>query len=706
MFFTLIRSTILLLHVLFIYMQSIRNIAIIAHVDHGKTTLVDKIIQECKVLDQRKDAGELILDSNDLERERGITITSKNVAVNYKGVKINIIDTPGEGSFFGDTRAAIAAADAVILIVSAKDGVQPMTERVNGWAVEMGLPRYVVFTKCDLEHVRVSTAIEAVKKRLKISLATMQVPIGEGTDMKGVVELVGRKVFVGKAEGPNAKSTTEIPADVKDAVNNARALLVDDVASAAGNDELAEKYLEEGDLTDKEMESGLNKAIAGGTIVPAFFVGSMGPHGAAALLDAIVDLFPSPNKHRYFPATVGDSRAPLTEGALAAFCFKTTIDPHAGRNSFVRVISGVLRPDTYVLINGQKERVGALFNVVGKNAGGALNEVYAGDIVNVTKMKSVTTGDTLCDERKPFTFAAPVPPPALFARVAVLQDRGSGEKIAQGLGKLSEEDWSLQISHDEQTHDLVVAGLSQLHLDVTLERLKRRFGIDCILGPPKIPYKETISKKATGIEGKHKKQSGGHGQFGVCMIDMEPTPRNSGFVFEDAIVGGAIPRNFIPSVEKGIAKTSKRGFLAGFEVVDFKVRLWDGKYHDVDSSDAAFQLAGSKAFKAAMEKCGPIILEPVVKMEITVPTAALGDIMGDLNSRRGRILGSETQDAYSVVNAIAPLVEVLEYEPKLRALTQGTGTFTMTMDRYEPVPAMLQDKIIKDSGFKQVADEE
>ena len=335
-----------------------------------------------------------------------------------------------------------------------------------------------------------------------------------------------------------------------------------------------------------------------------------------------------------------------------------------------------------------------------------MGEAYAGDIVSIAKLKTVKTGDTITEDKKPFVFDAPEVPPALFARVVILSDRGSGEKIAQGLSKLSEEDNSLKVYHDEQTHDLICAGLSQLHLDVTGERLRRRFGTDITLGPPKIPYLETITRKVTNIEGKHKKQTGGHGQFGVCLIDMEPTSRGEGFVFDDAIVGGAIPRNFIPSVEKGIVKSAARGFLAGFQVVDFKVRLFDGKYHDVDSSDAAFQLAGSKAFKAAMAKAGPILLEPMVKMEITVPTAALGDIMGDLNSRRGRILGSETQDQFSVVNAQAPLVEVLEYEPKLRALTQDTGTYSMTMDRYEPVPAQLQEKIIKDSGFKAIDEEE
>jgi elongation factor G len=480
---------------------------------------------------------------------------------------------------------------------------------------------------------------------------------------------------------------------------------VDDVAST--DDALTEKYLEAGDLTDKEMEGGLHKAIASGTVVPTFFVGSLGPYGVASLLDAMVDIFPDPTKRTPFKAKGEADPRPCTKDApLAAFCFKTTIDQHAGRTSFVRVMSGVLKTDNAVMVDEQKERIGQMFNSVGKATGTPLGEAYAGDIVAIAKLKAVKTGDVLCEDRKPFIFAAPEPPPALFARVIVMTDRGSGEKIVQGLSKLAEEDCSLKIYQDEQTHDQIVAGLSQLHLDITLERLKRRFGLDVVLGPPRIPYRETISRKATGIEGKHKKQTGGHGQFGVCYIDMEPTPRGAGFIFDDAIVGGAIPRNFIPSVEKGVVKAAKRGFLAGNQVVDFKVRLYDGKYHDVDSSDAAFQIAGSKAFKEAMSKAGPTILEPVVKMEITVPTANLGDVMGDLNGRRGRILGTETQDAFSVINALAPLVEVLEYEPKLRALTQGSGTFTMTMDRYEPVPAMLQDKIIKDSGFKVVSDDE
>jgi elongation factor G len=645
-----------------------------------------------------------VLDDEPEELNREGTLLTSVAHVVWRDTKINLLDTPGEGSFFGDTRAAMSAADAVILMISGKDGVQPMTDRLNNWAIELGLPRYVVFSKCDFDHLQLPSVIESTKKRLKLALAPLQVAIGEGPALRGIVDLLGRRVYADTPDGPKSKVGSDIPEELKDDVEAARSQLVDEVAST--DDTLTEKYLEEGDLTDKEMEIGMHKAIASGVLVPYFFFAGGPPYGALPLLDAIVDIFPNPTTRGAFAGKGGDSRAAKVDDPMAAFCFKTTIDQHAGRTSYVRILSGTLKADNYVLCNGQKERVGGVFNVIGKPSGSSLGETYAGDIVGISKLKTVTTGDTVSEDKKPFDFAAPEPPPALFARVVVLTDRTSGEKIAQGLFKLAEEDNSLKVYHDQQTHDLVCAGLSQLHLDVTGDRLKRRFGLDITLGPPKIPYLETITRKATNIEGKHKKQTGGHGQFGVCIIDMEPTARGEGFVFDDAIVGGAIPRNFIPSVEKGVVKSAQRGYLAGFNVVDFKVRLFDGKYHDVDSSDAAFQMAGSKAFKAAMEKAGPILLEPMVKMEITVPTTSLGDIMGDLNGRRGRILGSETLDQFSVVNASAPLVEVLEYEPKLRALTQGTGTFSMTMDRYEPVPAMLQDKIIKDSGFKVIEEDE
>ena len=688
--------------------NKIRNVVVVGHKGTGKTTLVEGMLY---VGGSTPSMGSIaaktsVLDDEPEEITREGTLLTSVGHVVWRDTKINIIDTPGEGSFFGDTRLAMGAADAVILVVSAKDGVQPMTDRLNRWAMELGLPRYLVFSKCDLEHIQLEPVIESVKKRLKLALAPMQVTVGEGTDLRGLVDLLGRKTYMNTPDGPKTKPSDAIPEEVKSAVDEARARLVDEVA--ATDDQLTEAYLEQGDLSDKDMEVGMHKAIAAGTLVPYYFFAGASPYSVIPLLDAIVDVFP--------PATIKteargkgeepEVREAKPDAALAAFCFKTTIDPHAGRNAVVRILSGTLKSDTYILNGESKERVGGVFNMVGKPSGSSLGEAYAGDIVAITKLKTVKTGDTISEDKKPFTYAAPEVPPALFARVVVLTDRGSGEKIAQGLGKLAEEDNSLKVYHDEQTHDLICAGLSQLHLDVTGDRLRRRFGTDITLGPPRIPYLETVTRKISNIEGKHKKQTGGHGQFGVCLIDMEPQARGEGFLFEDAIVGGAIPRNFIPSVEKGIVKSAARGFLAGFRVVDFKIRLFDGKYHDVDSSDAAFQMAGSKAFKAAMAKAGPILLEPMVKMEITVPTTSLGDIMGDLNSRRGRILGSETLDQFSVVNAQAPLVEVLEYEPKLRAMTQGTGTYSMVMDRYEPVPALLQDKIIKDSGFKAVDEEE
>jgi elongation factor G len=688
--------------------QKIRNVVVVGHKGTGKTTLIEGMLY---VGGSTPAMGSIaaktsVLDDEPEELAREGTLLTSVGHVVWRDTKINIIDTPGEGSFFGDTRLAMAAADAVILVVSGKDGVQPMTDRLNHWAMEMGLPRYLVFSKCDLEHIHLEPVIESVKKRLKLALAPMQVTVGEGTDLKGLVDLLGRKAYVGTPDSPKTKASDVIPDEVKDAVEEGRSRLVDEVAST--DDALTEKYLEQGDLSDKEMEAGMHKAISAGTLVPYYFFAGASPYGVIPLLDAIVDYFPAATAKTEVrgKGEEPEVRQAKPEASLSAFCFKTTIDQHAGRNAIVRILSGTLKGDSYILNGESKERVGGIFNVVGKPAGSALSEAYAGDIVAITKLKTVKTGDTISEDKKPFTYAAPEVPPALFARVVVLTDRGSGEKIAQGLTKLAEEDNSLKVYHDEQTHDLVCAGLSQLHLDVTCDRLRRRFGTDITLGPPKIPYLETITRKVTNIEGKHKKQTGGHGQFGVCLVDMEPTARGEGFVFDDAIVGGAIPRNFIPSVEKGIVKNAARGFLAGYQVVDFKVRLFDGKYHDVDSSDAAFQMAGSKAFKAAMAKAGPILLEPMVKMEITVPTTALGDIMGDLNSRRGRILGSETQDQFSVVNAQAPLVEVLEYEPKLRALTQGTGTFSMTMDRYEPVPAQLQEKIVKESGFKSIDEEE
>jgi elongation factor G len=448
-----------------------------------------------------------------------------------------------------------------------------------------------------------------------------------------------------------------------------------------------------------------------GAVVPIYFASGVKPSGIAALLDGIVELVPPPTAHKPFAGAVPGKDGEVTRSGeaepTALFVFKTSIDQHAGRTSFARVLSGTVKPDTTLLnaSTGHPERLGKIANVVGKDAKN-IDEARAGDIVALLKLKSTLSGHTLSDEKHPFVHVGPELPHALFSRGVKFEGKGAEEKVGTALHRLTEEDPGLAVTLDEATRELVVSGLGALHLEITVERIRRRVGIDCRLGPPHIAYKETITKKVANVEGKHKKQSGGHGQFGVCYIDIEPNVRGGGFVFEDAVVGGAIPRQFIPSVEKGVVKAMQKGFLAGHQMIDIKVRLFDGKYHDVDSSDAAFQLAGSKGFKAALAQAHPVLLEPIVKLQVVVPSATMGDVIGDINSRRGRISGTDSVDDQTIVNAFVPLAEVLEYESKLKSMTQGKGTFTMSVDHLEVCPPMVQDKVVKDSGFKVEADED
>jgi elongation factor G len=695
----------------------IRNVAIIGHKGSGKTSLAEAMLFVAKATAKlgKVDDKSSILDDTIEEKEHACSLEASVAHVTWGGKKINIVDTPGEGSFLAETKLAIAAVDAAILVVSGKDGVQPITERVFGWAKAQGLPTLVVITKVDAENAKPDEVAAEVRSRLKAPVAVMEVHAGEGLEYQGVVALRTKKAWVGKPEAPNAVAPGAIPDGYSKAADDGRAKLVDDVAGT--NDDLTEKYLTDGDLTQEELDRGLRDAMSKGQIVPIYFASGTRPSGIVALLDAIVELVPPPTAHPAFQGTVPTSkpgatpakaeRPSSTDAPAAAFVFKTSIDPHAGRTSFVRVLSGVLKPDATMLnaSTGNTERIGKIVNIVGKDAK-PVEEARAGDIVALAKLKATLSGHTLSDEKHPFLFAAPELPPPLFSRGVKFEAKGGEDKVATALYRLAEEDPGLSIGSDETTRELVVSGLGGLHLEITVERIRRRIGIDCRLGPPHIAYKETITRKVANVEGKHKKQSGGHGQFGVCYIDLEPLPRGKGFEFEDAIVGGSIPRQFIPSVEKGIVKSMARGFLAGFQMVDVKVRLFDGKYHDVDSSDAAFQMAGSKGFKAACAQAHPVLLEPIVKMQVITPSAAMGDIIGDINSRRGRIIGTDTIDDSTVVNAYVPLSEILEYESKLKSMTQGKGTFSMSIDHLEICPPMVQEKVIKDSGFKVEADEE
>ncbi|WP_437601180.1 elongation factor G [Sorangium sp. So ce590] len=695
----------------------IRNVAIIGHKGAGKTSLAEAMLYVAKATAKlgKVDDKSSVLDDTAEEKEHVCSFEASVAHLSWGGKKINLVDTPGEGSFLAETRLALAAVDAAIVVVSGKDGVQPITERVFGWVKEAKLPCMIVVTKVDAENARPDEVLAEVRARLKAPLAVMEERIGEGLQYRGVVATRTKKAWLDKPEAPAAAAGSPAPADVAGAAEKARAKLVDDVAGS--DDELTERYLTEGDLTQQELDQGLRAAVRRGALVPVYFASGVRPSGAAALLDGIVELVPPPTEHPAWTGVVPSGkpgaapqaaeRPSSADAPAAAFVFKTSIDPHAGRTSFARVLSGVLRPDATLLNanTGGAERLGKIHSVVGKDHK-QMEEARAGDIVALHKLKTTLSGHTLCDERHAFLFSAPELPPALFSRGVRFDAKGGEDKVGNALHRLTEEDPGLSVHQDASTRELVVSGLGALHLEITVERIRRRVGIDCRLGPPHIAYKETISRKVTNVEGKHKKQTGGHGQFGVCYIDMEPLPRGGGFVFEDAVVGGAVPRQFIPSVEKGIVKSMSKGVLAGYPMVDVKVRLFDGKYHDVDSSDAAFQMAGSKAYKAAAAQCAPVLLEPIVRLSVTVPSAAMGDIIGDINSRRGRIIGTDAIEDQTIVNAFVPLAEVLEYESKLKSMTQGKGTFTMSVEHLEVCPPAVQEKVIKESGFKVEADED
>jgi elongation factor G len=689
--------------------EDIRNVAVVGHKGAGKTALIEAMLYLAKVAPKLGKVGERAcgLDDSPEERAHMSTLESRLVSLIWGGKKVNLIDTPGETSLFADTQMALNAADAVLLVVSARSGVETGTERLSRWILQSRTPCLVVLTKVDDEHARIDEVISEVRA-LKEPITVMEVATGTGPAFRGVVDERTGKAWVGKPEAPTALEPGEVPAEMKKQVDEVHAKLVDDIAGT--DDALTDRYLTEGDLPQQEINEGARKAVLAAKLVPVYCASSAIPIGIAALLDAIVDLLPSPADRPTWRGTNSEKnpteREPKVDAPVAALVFKTHIDPHAGKSSYLRVLSGTLSPDAQLVCpkDGHRERVAQLLHGAGKDLK-PLPFAVAGDLVCATKLKTVRTGETLSDEKQVFTLALPNRPAPLFSR-AVLTSKGMEEKVAVAIQRLVEEDPGLSFSHREESRELIVSGLGALHLEITLERLRRRLGVDCKLGPPRIPYRETMARKVTNIEGKQKKQTGGHGQFGVCYIDLEPMARGSGFVFEDAIVGGVIPRQFIPSVEKGVVRAMNQGVIAGYPVVDVKVRLVDGKYHSVDSSDAAFQVAGYRAFRAAAAAAHPVLLEPIAKIEVTVPSESMGDVVGDLSSRHGKVVGTDANDETTTITAFVPLAQTLEYEPVLTGMTHGKGTFAITFDHYDFCPAHTQEQVIKESGFKPVVDED
>ncbi len=688
--------------------ENIRSVAVVGHKGAGKTALIEAMAYMAKALPRLGKPGERGLGLDDSVEEKGhlATFETRLVSLNWAGARVHLLDTPGEAGFFTETSMAFAAADAILLVVSARAGVETGTERLARMAMDQKKPCIVAITRCDDDQARVEEVIAQIKE-LKEPITVVEVPHHKGNALDGVVNVASMKAWVGHAESPDHVESDAIPEDMKEEVRRTREKLVDDVAGT--DDTLTEHYLNDGDLKDGELKSGEHDAVAKNKLVPVMFTSATAPFGIIALLDAIVDFAPAPTDLPAWKGTADNAeveRPRTAEAPVSAFVVKTRVDQH-GRMSLVKLVSGALKPDTFLFCaaNGEKERIGQMMQGSAKDLK-PITDAVAGDLFWVPKLKATHTGATLHDEKHPVALAVPARPTTLFSRAVIAAQKAADDKIAQSLHTLQEEDLGLQVGFGSDGHQLVISGLGAVHLDVTLERLKRRANVDVKLGPPRIEYRETVTRTVRNVEGKHKKQTGGHGQFGVVFLDIEPRERGAGFEFEDAVVGGSVPRQFIGSVKKGVERALKRGIIAGYPLVDIRVRLVDGKSHSVDSSDAAFQMAGYKGFLAAAKAATPALLEPVAKLELTVPAESMGDVIGDISSRSGNVLGRDVDGDNAVIQAFLPFAQLMDYEPTLSARTRGRGRFTFAFDHYDVAPPVTLQKVVRDSGFNAAIEED
>ena len=686
--------------------NDIRNVALIGHKACGKTSVAESALWTAGVTQRLGNtaAGTSVLDYEDEEHKRVMSTATSIGSLVWQKTKINLLDTPGDSNFLKDTRTTLQAADGAVCVVSAKDGVEPMTERVYGWVKDANLARAFFVSKMDAENANFQAVVDDLKANLEPGCTAVQFPLGEGHDFRGVVDLLTQRAFLFEDGDQGQVKVTDIPADIAAEVEDARNTLIEDIAS---NDEsLMEKFFEDL-LTPEEIIQGLAQAMAAGQMFPVFCGSGTHNQGVNLLLDALVSSFPNPLAVPPRRGWIGENETTRAAGdPLTCFCFKTIVDQHAGKISVLRVLSSEAKSDAS-LKNASRsdspERLGALHSLVGKKMD-PVERATVGDIFAVAKLKDVHTGDTLSEDG--FRMEAVRLAPPLIARAVEAKDHGAEDKLSAAVQRIVEEDPGLSLARDPNSGQILLSGTGQQHIEVAIERMQRKFGVSAQLEMPRIPYLETFSQPVKNVEGKHKKQTGGAGQFGVIYVDIEPAERGSGLVFQDAVVGGSVPRQFVPSVEKGFKKAMERGIVAGYPVVDLKVRLFDGKHHPVDSKDVAFQMAASKAFKAAASTARPVLLEPIMNIEITVPEDNMGDVIGDVTSRRGRVSGSEPTGRYVVVKAQIPMAEVQQYEATLRSMTHGRGSFVLEPSHMEPVPPNVQDKLVKESGFVAAEDDE
>jgi elongation factor G len=674
----------------------IRNVAFVGHGGVGKTSLVEAILFGCGATTRlgRVDDGTTTTDFDPDEIKRKISLNTAVAFCDHQGHRLNLIDTPGYGDFVADARGGLRVAGAAVVVVDAVAGVQVQTEKVWKFANEYNLPRAVVVNRLDRERADFFRTLESLQKRLKGRIVPLQLPIGSESAFTGLVDLIAMRALVwadGKAKD------AEIPGDLAESAKSYREKLTEAVAET--DDDLLAKYLEEGAIGEEAMLHALRRAIMSGDVVPVLCASATRGIGVGPLLDLVVKEFPSPADagpvEGIDPRTkAAVTRAPDPKAPLCAVVFKTISDPHVGKLSVFRVYSGTLRSDGQVLnaSRDSRERIGHLGWLSGKTQK-SVEALGPGEIGVVAKLKDTLTGDTLCDEANPVRLPGISFPEPVISFAIQPKSRGDEDKISTALHRMAEEDPTLHHHYDPETKQLLVSGMGQLHVEVVVERMKRKYNVDVSLLPPRIPYRETV-KGRSEVQGKYKKQTGGRGQYGDTWLRVEPLARGGGFEFVDDIFGGAIPRNFIPSVEKGVRECMKRGILAGYPVVDLKVTLYDGSYHDVDSSDMAFQIAASMGLQKGFMEAKPCLLEPVMNVEVTAPAEGAGDVIGDLNGRRGRIVGMEPDGDVVAVRAQVPMSEMLTYESSLRSMTGGRGGYSMEFSHYEELPSHLAEKVV------------
>jgi elongation factor G len=678
--------------------EAIRNVALISHGGAGKTSLTEAMLYTAGAINRlgKIDAGNTTTDYDPDEIKKQVTINVGLAPLEWDGIKINLLDTPGYFDFIGDVLGALRVADCAIVTVCAVSGVEVGTEKVWSYANDFGLPRVVFMNKVDRENADYDKTLAQLQKHFGHSVVPLQLPIGRETAFKGVVDLLEQKALIFGEDGLKPQEG-EIPEELRGQAEALREKLVE--AAAEADDELLMKYLEGEPLEQDEIRRGLRQGVLDRKITPLLCGAAGKNYGIQPLLNLIKHYLPSPLDRGEVEGNVPESDAKTTrklspDDPFAALVYKTMADPYVGRINYFRVYAGKARPDSQVFNanKGKAERFGQVFSMRGKNQI-PMEEVTAGDIAAVAKLQQTATGDTLCDRSHAIIFPPLDFPEPVISFAVEPKTKGDEDKVSSGLSRFLEEDPTFRLERRVDTRQTVISGLGELHLEIIVSRLAQKFGVEVDLSTPKVPYKETIRGQSK-VEGKHKKQTGGRGQYGHVFLELEPLEPGAGFVFEDKIFGGAVPKQYVPAVEKGIREALDEGILAGYPVVDIRTKLVDGSYHNVDSSEMAFKIASGMAFRKGMEHAQPVLLEPIMNVEVTVPEAFMGDIMGDMNSRRGKIQGMEPSDGLQKIRSQAPMAEMFKYSIDLRSMTQGRGFFTMAFSHYEEVPFQVAEKVI------------